>query len=59
MAHYKEKSGKHRIICVETGEIYDNQTECAKRIGISPSYLSACIRFGDVVKGRHYIKEVV
>lgn len=56
---YKEKidNNRVRIMCVETGEIYNSISECAREIGDENSgTLQSTIRYGCKHKGKTYVK---
>lgn len=41
--------------CVETGQTWSTQIDCAKAIGVSSSKIYESIRFQEPINGLHYI----
>lgn len=45
-----------KILCVETGEVFDMINLVAEREGIKAPYTSTCIKLGKKINGKTYIK---
>lgn len=45
------------VRCVETNELYENSTDCARKLECSRQAVSAAIRDGFAIKGLHYVMD--
>ena len=52
----EEKELNHKIICIETGEIFDSQVNAAERYGVSKMAISKAIKKGSMTCGFHFCK---
>lgn len=53
----RENKNQTRIKCLETGEVFDSITECARLIGDkNPGTLQSTIKYGCKHKGKTYVK---
>lgn len=50
----KVKAGKVRVRCLETGEVFESQTEAAKSIGVHPASISIAVQKGYQAAGTHW-----
>lgn len=51
-----KKRKRAMVQCVETGEVYKTQTELAKKLGITRSYMSYLVVNKKPYQGKHYQK---
>jgi hypothetical protein len=52
----EEKEFNRKIICIETGEIFDNQISVAKKYGVTKGAISNAIRNATKTCGYHFCK---
>lgn len=53
----RENHNVSKIMCIETGEVFETATECAKSLGEkSAAVLLSCINYGCKHKGKTYIR---
>ena len=52
----EEKEMNHKIICLETKEIFKNQIEAATKFNVTKMHISKCVNFGYKCRKFHLLK---
>lgn len=52
----EDKEFKHKIICIETKEIFKNQIEAATKFNVSKMHICKCVKFGGKCRNYHLLK---
>lgn len=52
----EEKEFNHKVICIETKEIFKNQVEAAAKFNVTKMSISKCIKYGGTCHKYHFSK---
>ena len=52
----EEKEFNHKVICIETKEIFKNQVEAASKFNVTKMCISKCIKYGGTCHKYHFSK---
>ena len=52
----EEKELNHKIICIETKQIFKNQIEAATKFNVSKAHIYKCVNFGGKCRNYHLVK---